>query len=96
MVQSQADDFDGPSAASGLQIGNFKVLGHYASGGTSELWIAIRGNDDSFGAPVKVFGSSTADDETWPALSEDGATLFYSSWIPGSSNYEKPTVRTRQ
>ncbi len=42
MVQSQADDFDGPSAASGLQIGNFKVLGHYASGGTSELWIAIR------------------------------------------------------
>ena len=61
-----------------------------------ELWIAIRGNDDSFGAPVKVFGSSTADDETWPALSEDGATLFYSSWIPGSSNYEKPTVRTRQ
>ncbi|MFO0726133.1 MAG: serine/threonine-protein kinase [Myxococcota bacterium] len=41
-MQHRDDDFDGPSAASGLQIGNFKVLGHYATGGTSELWIALR------------------------------------------------------
>ncbi|MFN0246834.1 MAG: hypothetical protein ACKV2T_07985 [Kofleriaceae bacterium] len=64
----------------------------------NELWIAVRGNDGNFEAPRKLLGSSTALDETWPSLSEDGTTLYYSSWdravVP--VNYEKMTYRLRE
>ncbi|MCC7385719.1 MAG: serine/threonine protein kinase [Deltaproteobacteria bacterium] len=30
------------TAASGLRIGRFEILGHFASGGTAELWVAIK------------------------------------------------------
>lgn len=61
--------------------------------GMGELWISIRGSDGRFGAPRKLLGASTVQDETWPSLSPDG-TLFYSSWTPPEENFEKPVYRS--
>ncbi len=48
--------------------------------GLSDLWTAQRASrTDAFSAPVNLSGIDTADDETGPALSPEGLTLFFVS-----------------
>jgi hypothetical protein len=65
-------------------------------GGNSDLWVSTRASAaDPWSPPALVDGVNTVSDETTPAISADGLTLYFGSNRPGGSGSYDIWMTTR-
>jgi hypothetical protein len=77
-VNSAADDVDPAISADDLTLyfGSTRPLG----AGAFDVWRSVRsGPSDAFGTPQNVAEANSADQDSDPAVSADGLTLFFAS-----------------